>query len=170
MAKANAVVSLVKDPATETVTVTVAGHPAIVVRYNDLNPECARQAIVHGIGQKLVDAGALSRDPTTGKPADAAAKYAAIREVADALIAGQWNVEREGGGASSMLFEALCLMLADQTPESIRATLDGLTDAEKRELPFDPEIAPFYKQVRDARNAKKAVGVDSKAVLARFKA
>lgn len=169
MSKANAVVSLVKDAQVGMVTAKVIGFPDIVVDLTRLTGEVQAQAGVHGIGQKLVDAAALSRDPNTGKPATPAEKYAAIKEVADSLAAGLWNTEREGG-AVSMLFEALCMMLSDQSPDSIRATLDGLTDAEKRELPFDPEIAPFYKRVRDARNAKKAVGVDSKAVLARFKA
>lgn len=165
MAKANSVVSL--DKTASRVTVTVQGFAPIMVDRQDLKSEINSEAWAHGIGQKLVDSAALSRDPKTGKPADPAAKYAAIRATADQLMAGEWNAERESG-ATSILFEALCLAYPGQGEEAIHAALNGMTDAEKREFPFDPEIAPFYKQVRDARNAKLAKGVDTAAVKARL--
>lgn len=170
MTKVKSVVSLSREIAAQTVTVTVQGFAPLIVRHSELADEVNRAAWCNGIGQKLVDSAALSRDPVTGKPADASAKHAAILDTFNTLANGAWNSEREGGGAVSILFEALCAMMPDESPESIRATLDGMTDAEKRGLPLDPEVAPFYKTVKDARDAKRGAGVDTKAVLAKFKA
>ncbi len=172
MAKANAVVSLTKKDGV--VTVHVMGFPPMTVAlFNkdgkpNLDEAIITQAAMHGLGQKLVDSAALSRDTASGKSATPAEKYEAIKATYDSIMAGTWNAEREGG-ATSILFESLCLMLADQSPDSIRATLDGMTDAEKRALPLDPEVAPFYKRVKDARDVKRGAGVDTKAVLGRFK-
>lgn len=167
MAKANAVVSVEKGEGG--ITVRVVGFDGLTAVPGNFSAEINRKIWVNGITQKLVDAAALSRDPVTGKPASPAEKFAAIEATLAMLKAGEWTSEREGG-ATSILFEALCNMMGDeQTPESIRATLDGMTDAEKRALPLDPEVAPFYKAVKDARDAKRGAGVDTKSVLARFK-
>lgn len=170
MAKANSVVSLVKNATARTVTVTVQGFAPLILAASDLTGEIRNEALVHGLGQKMVDSAALSRDTVSGKPATAAEKHAAIQAMFDQLTVEKvWNAEREGG-ATSILFEALCAMMPDQTPDAIRGILDGLTDAEKRGLPLDSEVAPFYKAVKDARDAKRGAGVDTAAVKAKFKA
>ncbi len=157
------VVTLSKDPVKGIVTVTVVGFPPLVVNLSDFTEEQHRMAEVHGVGQKLVDAAALGAEAT---PAE---KYAEVAAVHATLVAGQWNSEREGG-ANSMLFEAIRLWQPTMSAEAIQAVLDDMSDKEKRDMPFDAEIAPHYKAVRDARAAKAGKGVDTASIKARFKA
>ena len=70
------------------ITVDVTGQPSIVVEYAKLSDVMRAIAMRHGLGQKLGDAGAKSRNPDNGQSATPAEKYASIRSVADNLLAG----------------------------------------------------------------------------------
>ena len=80
------------------IVVNVKGHAPIVVAYGRLTNELRDTAMRHGLGQKLGDAGAKSRNPDTGASATTLEKYNAIKAVADNLLNGAWNfATREGG-------------------------------------------------------------------------
>ena len=135
-----------------------------------LAPEIQRAALLHGLKQKLVDAAAISRDPTTGRAATIATKYEAVREVFDRITgeAPSWNKPREGsggGGAGGLLFRALCRMYAGrQTPEAVKGYLDGLTDKQKQALRVDSRVAKIIEEIR--AESDRPTGVNTDALLA----
>ena len=110
-------------------TICVTGQPDIVVAYADLTDEIRGTAMRHGIGHKLGDAGAKSRNPDTGQSATPGEKYASIRAVADNLLAGLWNSPtRESlvGVATAERLTVLCRMF-DIRPINAQSWADGRT-------------------------------------------
>lgn len=142
----------------------------LAVRPDDLTPEIQRAAMLHGLKQKLVDAAAISRDPTTGRAATIATKYDAVKEVFDRITgdAPSWNKPREGsggGGGGGLLFRALCRMYAGrQTPEAVRSYLDRLTDKQKQALRVDFRVAKIIEEIR--AESDRPTGVNTDALLA----
>ena len=108
----------------------------LTIRANDLSAQILGQCAMHGLKQKLVDAAAISRNPDTGRSATVADKYAAVREVYDRLLSGEWNKTREtgAGGSGGLLFRALCITYPAKTPEAIREYLAKRTAEEKTAL------------------------------------
>lgn len=136
------------------------------LQLSDLAPDIIEMACLHGLKQKLVDAAAISRDPATGRAATVETKFAAVKEVFDRLLSGQWNKAREGGaGAGGLLFKALMRMYdGRKTEEDVRAWLDGKTDAEKTALRKNPRVAEIIEQIR--AETGKTTGTDTDALLA----
>lgn len=122
----------------------------IRIALEDLSPEIISQAIMHGLKQKLVDAAAISRDPDTGREASIETKFAAVGEVYDRLMAGEWNKRREGGGGTGgLLFRALCQMYdGRKTPEQIKEYLAGKSDKDKAALRKNPNVAKIIDELR----------------------
>lgn len=135
----------------------------LFVHPDKLTAELQRMAKLHGLKQKLVDAAAISRNPDTGRSATIEDKYAAVKAVYDRLLSGAWNEPREGGGAGSLLYKALCRMQPSKTPEAIREWLDKKSDAEKAALRKNPKVAAIILEIQ-AENAKDE-GIDSEALL-----
>lgn len=154
----NSVVSLAREGTT--VTVTVRGHAPFVVDVAAMPRELLILAAMHGVGQKLVDAAAISRDPANGRAADEGAKYEAIRPVYDRLMAGEWNAPREGGGAGSMLLRALCALKPGVAPERLKAWLDGKSKAEQAALRASPDVAREIERIRAATSGAGSVDTD----------
>lgn len=117
-----------------------------------LNEDILSQAIAHGLKQKLVDAAAISRDPTNGRAASIELKHNSVKEVLERLLAGEWNKRREGGGnAGGLLFRALCVMYdGRKTVEDIKAYLEKLSDKEKAALRKNPKVATVIDSLRTA--------------------
>jgi hypothetical protein len=141
---------------------------ALEVDINQLSPAIRLHAIFHGLKQKLCDAAAMSRDPETGKPATVEMKYAAVKEVYDRILAGEWNATREGGTNGGLLYRALCqIYAASKTPEEIKTWLDAKSDAEKKALRESKKIAKVIDSLRPVD--KKAAAIDADALLADLK-
>lgn len=118
---------------------------------NDLSDDIRGLAMLHGLKQKLVDAAAIGRNPDTGRSATTDDKYAAVREVYDRLLAGNWNKGRGDGGSSvngGLLFRALCQMYPNKTPEALRVFLGGKTKPECAALRATPKIAAIINTLR----------------------
>jgi hypothetical protein len=125
----------------------------------ELSPEIIGMAILHGLKQKLVDAAAISRDPTNGRAASVEIKRAAVMEVYDRLLAGEWNKRREGGGANAggLLFRALCEMYAGRkSAEDIKAFLEGKSDKEKAALRKNPKVAEIIDRLRASEGGESS--------------
>jgi hypothetical protein len=121
-----------------------------------LDAGVARQALLHGLKQKLVDAAAISRNTDTGRAASTDDKYNAVKEVYDRLVSGQWNKTREGGGgagAGGLLFRALVRMYPKKTEGDLRTYLDGLDDKQQAALRKNPKVAAVIAEIR-AESAK----------------
>ena len=128
----------------------------LTIKTDALPPEIVTQALLHGLKQKLVDAAAISRNPDTGRSATTDDKFAAVKEVYDRLLSGQWNKGREGGsgaGNGGLLFRALVIMYPAKTPEQLRTYLDGLDDKQQAALRKNPKVAPIIAEIR-AKSAK----------------
>ena len=142
-------------------------HGAILrIHPESLAPEIQRAAMIHGLKQKLVDAAAISRDPTTGRAATIGTKYEAVKEIY-VRITGEnpsWNKPRAGGagGQGGLLARAIA-RYKNVPAEAAKAYLDRLTDAQKQALRVDPRIATIINQLR-AESAKPA-GIDTDALL-----
>lgn len=141
---------------------------ALTLTVDQLTSAIREEATVHGLKQKLVDAAAISRDPKTGKSATIDDKYDAVRKVFQRLLSGEWNEAREGGGAGSLLFRALCRMTPDKTPAEVREWLDARSDAEKKGLELNPKVASIISAIR-AEQLKAGADIDSDAILATLK-
>lgn len=131
--------------------------------YIDLTPEMRHAAMLHGLKQKLVDAAAISRNPDTGASATVADKYAAVKEVYDRLLTGQWNKPRGDGTSAEggLLYRALCKMQPGKPAEAIRAWLDARTKEEQAALRVNPAV----KAVIDELRPKGGVAAEEKAAV-----
>jgi hypothetical protein len=133
-------------------TLNFSHGQSIIVNTMDLCADVIGQALMHGLKQKLVDAAAISRDPTNGRAATVETKYQAVNEVAHRLlIECEWNKKREGGATGGLLKRAL-IKLYDgrKTEEQIDKYLAGLTDKDKAALRKNPKVAPIIDELRAA--------------------
>lgn len=151
----------------DTLQLTFANGERISLRVGDLHPSIVAQAVMHGLKQKLVDAAAISRNTDTGRAASIDDKYAAVKEVYDRLLAGEWNKRREGAGtgAGGLLFRALCRMYAGKkSADDIKAFLEAKTDAEKAALRKNARVAAIIEEIR--AESVRPGDVDSDDILA----
>lgn len=154
------------DTGNPSLTLTFSHGPVLTIHAADISAAIAQQAMMHGLKQKLVDAAAISRDPDTGRTATIETKFAAVREVFDRILAGEWNKRRAAGegGSGGLLYRALCRIYAgSKTPEALRTWLDGKSDAEQAALRKNPKVAAMIETIRAEKAG--ADGVDSDAIL-----
>lgn len=132
---------------------------------SQLTSDICTTAIWHGLKQKLVDAAAISRDPETGRAATIATKQAAVREVFERLLAGEWNKRRESGATGGLLLTALVRMYdGRKTRADIEAFLATKTDAEKAALRGNSKVAAIIEEIKAER--AKADGANGADLLA----
>lgn len=124
----------------------------------------------HGAKQKFIDAGAISRNPETGRSATVADKKAAILEVIDrCTVHGQWNKTREGGGSGTLLLEALVRMYVGKKDRAALVEyLDGLMAEQKRQLERNPRVAPIIEAIRTERRLASGKADDGEDLLAQL--
>lgn len=134
----------------ERLILTFSNGDELTLDATQLSAEMRAAAMMHGLKQKLVDAAAISRDPSNGRAASIELKHASVKEVLERLLAGEWNKRREGGGNSGgLLFRALCVMYdGRKTVEDIKAYLEKLSDKEKAALRKNPKVAQVIDQLR----------------------
>lgn len=148
-------------------TLAFSNGQALELDADQLTDVIVEQAIMHGLKQKLVDAAAISRDPATGRTATIDTKFAAVKEVFDRLLAGEWNKRREGAGAvtGGLLFAAMCRVYATtKTPEEVKTYLATKTDEEKAQMRKIGKIAAAIEAIKAER--AKPTEVDEAALLA----
>lgn len=144
----------VDDPACEGMRLTFADGAEHRIVAAQLLP-LARAFMWHGAKQKFIDAGAISRNPETGRSATVADKKAAILEVIERTTGAEprWNKVREGGGGSgTLLLEALVRMYAGKkTRDALVDYLAGLGPDQKRALERNARVAPILEAIRTER-------------------
>lgn len=136
--------STIESTITDLVLVlTFSNGKTIEIDANTLSPDIQKQAMMHGLKQKLADAAAISRNTETGRAASVEDKFAAVEEVANRLKANEgWNKVREGGGQSGgLLLRALCELMPRKTREELAEWLAGKTDKERAALRASETIA-----------------------------
>lgn len=133
----------------------------LTLEFDQLTAEIQRQALLHGLKQKLVDAAAISRNPETGRTATIEDKYDAVKEVYDRLLAGEWNKRREGGGGTGgLLLQALVRLYPGKTREDLESFLAGKSRSEQAALRANPKVAAVIAEIQAERGA-----VDSDELL-----
>lgn len=164
-----AAVSADVDVDANTLKLTFGAGGSVTVDANRLVAGIIRQATLHGLKQKLVDAAAISRNTDTGASASLQDKKDAVMEVYERLIGGEWNKVREGGTvtAATQLFQAIVRMYPTKSEESLRVWFDGRDDAQKATLRKNPKIAAIIAQIQAERAAQRAdvAEVDSDDLL-----
>lgn len=160
-------VAIEAEIAGRVLTLSFSNGKRLEIDADRLTDTICEAALMHGLKQKLVDAAAISRDPTTGRTATIETKFAAVNEVYERLLSGEWNKRREGSGAVSggLLFAAMCRVYsATKTPEEVKAYLATKTDEEKAQMRKIGKIAAAIEAIK-AERAKPA-DVDEAALLA----
>lgn len=164
--------SVIETVKTETgVTVTCAGE-SVTVDCVAFTRELLMTAAVHGVGQKLVDAAALSRNPENGQPATPAEKWARVKAIAERLNGGQWNApkgERAIGGG--MLLTAMREVFPKRAFDAagLKAFVEEQAKAQgKAAADVRKALAnlPKVKAVIDRLEAAQVKAVDGDALLA----
>lgn len=136
-------------------TINFSNGEVIEVDITKLSPEIQKQAMLHGLKQKLVDAAAIARDTSTGRSATIADKFVAVKEVADRITSadGTWNKVREAGatssGSASLLARAL-VQLTGKPRADIDAFLETKSKEEKKALATSDKVAPIIAQLQNA--------------------
>lgn len=150
MAKRNSLYVITADAANGLVTV-VAGSKKVVVDSSALPESIRIQAMVHGLKQKIGDAGAVEADEKTGK-VDEATKIQRVFDMAERLNRGVWS-ERAAAGTSEdmVLFRALVLAYPDKSGEQLTRYMEGLNVAQKRVLVNQVENNPIKVYIDKVR-------------------
>lgn len=138
-------------------TVTVAGFDPIVVPFGRLTADIKHQAMVHGLAQKLGDAAAMSRNPANGAAATNADKYKAIKQVADNVIGGRWNLQAGGVPNHAVTPERVAVLgrMFKLSPDQVTAWAKGRTEAQLSAAFTSPKFALELAKYR-AENATAA--------------
>jgi hypothetical protein len=145
--------------------VTFGDGSCVVVNREAMPAAICEQAMWHGFKQKLIDAAAIPRNTETGRSATLAEKIAAVREVFDRLLAGEWNKVREGGGGTSdqaLLVDALCRLQPNAVRGDVMAKVKAMTVEERNALMVHKKVANIIDVIR----AERAKGADGDAILA----
>jgi hypothetical protein len=139
----------------------IDGHEAIAVRLADLSADIVTRAALHGLSQKIGDAGALSAG------ASDAERYEAVRELADHIREAQsyddWNRKASGDGSSGdgLLVRALVELGADRDAARAKvAAMDKKTQAAVRGM---PEVSAVIARLKAPKNP--AIGANALAGL-----
>jgi hypothetical protein len=146
----------------ETITIETAAG-TIVVHINKLAPHIIAAATIHGLKQKIVDAGAISRNTDTGRSATVNDKFDAMNEVFLRLTDPanpSWNkVERNSAGASGgLLFRALTRLYPSKTPEAIRAYLEPMDVKQQTTIRATSRVAEMIEMIKAEDAARKGKG------------
>jgi hypothetical protein len=159
----------------EVMTFNVTGAGSFTVNAAALSADIRAAAMMHGLKQKIADAAAMSLNDD-GLPAAPADKMAAMQDVADALIAGDWSQRSSGDGSapvSGIIYRAFHqflvnaataqkLPIPDDMAAKTRAIYDAKTRAEQLALRREPAIAAIMAELRPA---PKTSSVDTGAML-----
>ena len=137
-------------------TIALDNGKTIKVDINDLTPAMINTVALHGLKQKIVDAAAGLGTTTE--------KYNAMREVADRIIAGEWNKRGEGSAApTGLLLKALVRLYPSKPVDALKEYIAGKDKTEQAALRKNPKIAAMIETIK-AESAKTG-GVDSDALL-----
>ena len=151
-----------------TVTVTFSNGKDLAIDCATLSPEIQRMAMLHGIKQKLVDAGAIARNTDTGLSASIDDKYAAVAEVHARLTGDNptWNKERGNGGekpakVKDLLVRAL-MQMKGASKDIIEQFLSTKTKEQVNALKKNPRVLAVMAELQADNGAN---GVDTDALL-----
>ena len=137
------------------ITFNVAGAGQMQLMVSKCPEDVLQRAMYHGFEQKVRDAGAIARNPKTGRSATPQEKFEAMNKVIEQLHAGQWNVKATSAQAlnRAALFEAVA---------EVRGVLASVVEAKFRDRP-DNVLKQFLEHRDIAAAYAKRTAKDSGA-------
>ncbi len=150
------------------VTFEFPGLDAIKVNAADFPDTIRLHAAAYGIREKGTNAAALPRDTTTGQPAAPAAKREAVLRIIEAMKGGTWEVRGPAMSGDTLLLIDAIVEATKQPRDAVRETVMAWTPAERVAVQDDAAIRPTFQRLKKEQAARAAVGVDTKALLAKF--
>lgn len=149
-----------------TVTVTFSNGKDLAIDTATLTPEIQRMAMLHGIKQKLVDAGAIARNTENGLSASIDDKYAAVAEVHARLTCSEptWNKERgtaEKKAPKDLLKRAL-MQMTGKDADYVEQFLTAKTKQEREALKKNPRVIAIMNELQAAGGTN---GIDTDSIL-----
>lgn len=144
----NASIGTVRWTSDETAT-------AVEIHRERLHPALQAYAALHGLKQKVGDAGAKAMGTRDED------KFAAMEDIVSHLESGtdEWNLGRKAA-EPSVLIEAL-IMAGKLDSAELRANVRALTPKERTDLTFNAKVKPHY----DAIMAQRTAHIDTDAML-----
>lgn len=121
----------------------------LTVKLTQCSEEIVRRLALHGLSQKLGDSYA-------GAEADEA--YGLAENVAQRLIAGDWQAARASGGGTSRvsaLVEALATATGKTIDEAL-AVIKEMSDDQKKQLRAHPSVTSELAKIAATKAAAKA--------------
>jgi hypothetical protein len=125
----------------------------------------ADTALIHGYTQKIGDAAAIPKNETTGKSATDAEKRAAMQEIVDRLLDGEWNGDRKSGGLNIEALVAAIVKITKKSDAGVRAFVEGKDDTGKKALRDSAQFAGAYAIAVAAMRPKRELDAGLKTEL-----
>lgn len=135
----------------------ITGHE-LSIDINKLSPEIQKQAMLHGLKQKLVDAAAIARNTETGDSATAEDKYMSVKTVYDRITMpnGTWNAIREGvEKAQGGVFMRAVMELTGKTKAQLDVMLEKLSKEQIAALKKNDKIVDIMQRMEREAIANK---------------
>ena len=153
-----------------TLTLNFITGQELSVTLDNLSPEIIKQAALHGLKQKLVDAAAIARNTDNGNSATPTDKFNAVKVVYDRITRedGTWNAVREGevkhqGG----IFIRAVMELTGKPRADIDAAMEAYTKEQIAALKKNPRVMDIMQRMqREEAAAAGNTGDDLLAQLA----
>jgi len=142
----------------DSLTLTFKTGHELSIDINTLSPEIQKQAMLHGLKQKLVDAAAIARNTETGDSATEHDKYMAVKTVFDriTMVNGTWNAIREGvEKAQGGVFMRAVMELTGKTKAQLDAMLEKLTKEQIAALKKNDKIVDIMQRMEREALANK---------------
>lgn len=141
------------DTENGTLTVGFTSGESAVINMSDFSDEIVFQLAMHGLSQKVTDAGA-------GK--DAAETEAHVGKLIEALKSGQWTVRGEGGGGAGRVTQVVQAVarVKNISVEEAKEKLAALSEADRKAVaasgPVQQAILEIKAENLAARQEKEA--------------
>lgn len=139
-------------------TFALGDGQTLVVDVRELSPEVVRQAMLHGINQKV-------RDSAAGfsKEKDYDGAFEAMDAVVSGLQAGEWNRRASGVGVNINDLATAIAEIKKAPFEKALAAVKSWDDAKKKEVSKNAKVAAIIAKLRSDRAtaaAKSAEDLD----------
>ena len=160
--KSNSVVGMTRDGSR--ITFSVRGAGSVTIDTDKLSAANKLHAMYHGIGQKVSNRTAITRNPATGLPASPAFKLSRMVEIVKFLETpdnDEWNLARGTGTAPRTSDRALLGRVLIKLGRKLRVELSELSADQIRALLARSE----FKSVADDLRAEDVTDVDTESLL-----
>lgn len=152
-----------------TLVFTVSGFGTLALPMSALSTAVATKAMLHGLEQRIRDAGAVPRADKDGNiiPAEehARMKWERMSRLVEHYLTGtaDWSIAPAGdtGPKGGILFKALCRMDTGKTPEQLREWLSARSKKEQAALRNDPKVRAIIAEIEAETVADSAVDTGS---------